>query len=314
MQMRTDLALEAREMIDEKRSGVMKAQRQLPEGMTVTTEEKDHILITRIKIESDEAERVIGKKKGVYVTLELKEGELNTLEVHRELAYTLCEEVEYFTKRLHKKDPSIMVAGLGNRNITPDSLGPKVVETMIITRHAITDKSLQLELDERLGNVCAVAPGVLGITGIETSEIILSLVERIKPDIVFAIDALASRKTSRINTTIQLSDTGIVPGSGVGNRRMELSQETLKIPVVSIGVPTVVDALTLAKDLLEKAEGGELEPSLITSISQTCGADMVVTPKNIDISIKRMATAISDGLNMAFHKGFDFGDISEYLM
>lgn len=314
MQIRTDLALEAREMIDEKRSGAMKAQRQLPEGMTVNTEDRDHILITRIKIESDEAERVIGKKKGVYITLELKNGELNTLDVHKEVAYALCQEIEFFTRRLHKKDPSIMIAGLGNRNITPDSLGPKVVENMIVTRHAITDKSLQLELDERLGNVCAVAPGVLGITGIETGEILLGLVEKIKPDVIFAIDALASRKTSRINTTIQLSDTGIVPGSGVGNRRMELSQDSLKIPVVSIGVPTVVDALTLAKDLLEKAEGGELEPDLITSISQTCGADMVVTPKNIDISVERMANAISTGLNMAIHKGFDFGDISEYLM
>lgn len=314
MQIRTDLALEAREMIDEKRSGAMKAQNKLPEGMTVTTEDKENLLITRIKIESDEAEKVIGKKKGNYITIELKEGELNSIDVSREVAYALSDEVQYFLKKTHKKDPVIMVAGLGNWNITPDSLGPKVVGQMIVTRHVITDKSLQIELDERLGNVCAVAPGVLGITGIETGEILKGLVEKIKPDMIFAIDALASRKTSRINTTIQIADTGIVPGSGVGNRRMELSQETLHIPVISIGVPTVVDALTLAKDLLEKAEGHEIDDSLITSISKTCGSDMVVTPKNIDVSIERMANAISNGLNMAIHKGFDFGDINEYLM
>jgi spore protease len=302
MQIRTDLAVEAREMIDEKKSGAMKSENKLPEGMTVTTQDKEFIMITRIKLESDEASKAIGKKKGNYITIELKDKDLNTLDIHKEVAYTLCEEIENFLKKIYKKNPSVMIAGLGNWNITPDSLGPKVVDKMIVTRHVVSDEKFKADLDERLGNVCAIAPGVLGITGIETGEILKGIVEKAKPDIIFAIDALASRKTSRINTTIQIADTGIVPGSGVGNRRMELSNESLGIPVISIGVPTVVDALTLAKDLLEKAEGGEIEDDLIESISKTCGAEMVVTPKNIDLTIDRMSTAISNGLNMAIHK------------
>ncbi len=314
MQMRSDLALEAREMIDEKRTGAMKQENKLPEGMTVSTDDKDFLLITRISIDSDEAERVIGKKKGRYITIELKDEELNTLRIHKEVAYTLCEELAPFVRQVPKPEPSVMVAGLGNWHITPDSLGPKVVEKMVVTRHVKSHEQYKHDLDVRLGNVCAVAPGVMGITGIETGEILKGLVEKANPDIIFAIDALASRKTSRVNTTIQITDTGIVPGSGVGNRRMELSKESLGIPVIAIGVPTVVDALTLAKDLLEKAEGGEVGDDLIEGISKTCGADMVVTPKNIDVAIERMAVAISNGLNMAIHKGFDFGDISEYLM
>ncbi len=314
MQIRTDLALEAREMIDEKRTGVMQAEHRLPDGMTVDTEEKTHVLITRITIDSDEAEKVIGKKKGHYVTIEIKNAELNTQEIHKEVSYTLSEEIGRYLKALYRKDPQVMVIGLGNWHITPDSLGPKVVEKMVVTKHVKENEKFKDQLDSRLGSVCAMAPGVMGITGIETGEIILGLIDKAHPDIIFAVDALASRKTSRVNATIQISDTGIVPGSGVGNRRMELSKETLGIPVIALGVPTVVDAFTLAKDLLEDAEGNELDEDVLDSVSKTCGADMMVTPKNIDVAVERMSVALSNGLNMAIHKGFDFGDISEYLM
>lgn len=313
MQLRTDLALEAREMIDEKRLAYV-SEKRLPDGITVDTEDKEFVKITRIKVDGLEAEKQIGKKHGNYVTLELSTPELNTNEIHREVSYTIAEELKEFIKSIYKKDPLIMVIGLGNRYITPDSLGPKVVEKIIVTRHAKRAEHLKDKLDTRLGNVCAVSPGVMGVTGIETAEIISGLVEKTNPDIIIIIDALAARRTSRVNTTVQITDTGIVPGSGVGNRRMEISHDTLGIPVIAIGVPTVVDVYTLAKDLLEDVEGCELEDSMDEAVSVRCGKEMIVTPKNIDMAIERMSMALSNGINLAVHKGFDFGDINEYLM
>ena len=313
MQIRTDLALEAREMIDEKRLSYV-SEKKLPDGIEVQTEDKDFLRLTRISVEGKEAEKQIGKKQGNYVTLEIKEAELNTNDIHREVSYTIAEELRQFVKGVYKKEPLYMIIGLGNRYITPDSLGPKVVEKIVVTRHAKQNDELRDKIDARLGNVCAFAPGVMGVTGVETAEIIQGLVEKTMPDVVIVIDALAARRTARINTTIQITDTGIVPGSGVGNRRMEISKETLGIPVIAVGVPTVVDVLTLAKDLLEDVEGYELEQIMDETVSRRCGNGMVVTPKNIDSAVERMSTAVSNGLNLAIHKGFDFGDISEYLL
>jgi len=313
MQIRTDLALEAREMIDEKRLTYV-SEKRLPEGITVDTEDKDFLKVTRIKVDGPEAEKQIGKKRGNYVTLELTAAELNTNDIHREVSYTIAEELKEFIKGVYKKDPLIMIIGLGNRYITPDSLGPKVVEKIIVTRHAKRSEQLRDKIDSRLGNVCAISPGVMGVTGVETAEIISGLVEKTNPDIIIVIDALAARRTSRVNTTVQITDTGIVPGSGVGNRRMEISNDTLGIPVIAVGVPTVVDVYTLAKDLLEDIDGCELEESMDEAVAVRCGKEMVVTPKNIDMAVERMSTAISNGINLAVHKGFDFGDITEYLM
>ncbi len=304
MTIRTDLAIEAGEMLGKDR---------LPEGVKLETKDLSNTTVTRIDILTEEAEEALGKKKGRYVTVELKEGEVNTLEIHREVAEAVRDEVLLYMEKL-KDNPVIMAVGLGNRYITPDALGPKVVEKIVVTRHVRQNPDISGDIDERLGNVCAIAPGVLGITGIETGEIIQGLAEKIKPDILFAIDALAARKTSRINTTVQIADTGIVPGSGIGNRRMELSRDTLGIPVISIGVPTVVDAMTLARDLIEEATGSRMRRDLEENMGKTCGADNIVTPKNIDMAIERMANAISNGLNMAMHKGFDFNDVSDYLI
>ena len=258
MQIRTDLALEAREMINEKRSEKMKQDNSLPEGMFVNTTENEYVIITDIQIKSDEAMNAIGKKKGKYITLELKQSVLDTIDTQENTAVTLAEEIKKFINEHSKKEPKIMLVGLGNRNITADSLGPKVADKIVVTRHV---KNLQkkknntnFEIDNRLGNICAIAPGVMGVTGIETSEIIKGMISTVNPDLLIVIDALASRKATRVNSTIQISDTGIVPGSGVGNHRMELSQEVLGIPVISVGVPTVVDALTLVKDMLDIAE------------------------------------------------------------
>lgn len=314
MQIRSDLVLEAREMIDERRTGEMESQNQLPDGVFVDSTDKESLLITRIRIESQAASEKLGKSQGTYVTIELKDRELNSLALQKEVSAAISEEIMHFIRKIPKPEPSVMIVGLGNRSITPDSLGPKVVDRMVVTRHLKQSDEIRNQLDERLGTVSAVAPGVMGITGIETGSILKGLIEVAQPDMVIAVDALASRKTSRVNTTIQISDAGIVPGSGVGNRRMELSEKTLGIPVIAIGVPTVVDALTLTRDLLEKAEGQEPEDEMLESLAETYGADMVVTPKNIDIAVERMSIALSNGLNMALHKGFDVSDISEYLM
>lgn len=308
MQIRTDLALEAREMINERRSERMKEENALPEGMDVNTKDTEYITITDISISSDEAERVIGKKKGRYITIELKNPELNTTELQESAAKVLASQIAPFISALNKKEPEIMVAGLGNWHITADSLGPKVIDKIVVTRHV---KNLEnVEIDGRLGSVCAVSPGVMGITGIETGEIIRGMISTVKPDILLVIDALASRKASRVNATIQISDTGIIPGSGVGNHRMELSKETLGIPVIAIGVPTVVDAVTLVRDILENA-GAKAGRDVLSDAN---AANMVVTPKNIDIAIERMASVISSGINIATHEGFEIDEISEYLM
>ena len=311
MEIRTDLALEAREMIDEKRSGRMKQKNVLPEGMTVNNRETEYIVITDIDITSEEAERTIGKKQGKYITIELKNPELNTIEVQESVSKVLAEEINKFIMTLNRKEPEIMIAGLGNWHITADSLGPKVIDKIVVTRHVKNMKDV--EIDGRLGSVCAVSPGVMGITGIETSEIIRGTLSTVQPDILFVIDALASRKASRVNTTIQISDTGIIPGSGVGNHRMELSKEVLGIPVIAIGVPTVVDAVTLVRDILEKAGVKESE-HILKEAEAKVTEEMVVTPKNIDIAIERMAAVISNGMNLATHKGFEINEINEYLI
>lgn len=311
MEIRTDLALEAREMIDEKRSGSMKRNHALPEGMQVNSRETEYMTITNIDITSEAAEKTIGKKRGKYITIELKNPELNTTEVQEGVSKVLADEIHQFIAALGKKEPEIMIAGLGNWHITADSLGPKVIDKIVVTRHV---KNMEnVEIDGRLGSVCAVSPGVMGITGIETSEIIRGMISTVRPDILFVIDALASRKASRVNTTIQISDTGIIPGSGVGNHRMELSKEVLGIPVIAVGVPTVVDAMTLVRDILEKA--GIKESENILKEAEAKGTEeMVVTPKNIDIAIERMAAVISNGMNLATHKGFEIEEINEYLI
>lgn len=314
MNIRTDLALEAREMIDEEKSKRMESDAALPEGMNVDTKEKNYITITKIQISTDEAAKKIGKKQGDYITVELKTPDLNTLDIHKELASSIADCLIPLIEQLKKNEPSVMVVGLGNRNITPDSLGPKVVDKIVVTRHVKTSEQLKNTVDKRLGIVSAVAPGVMGTTGIETGEILKGLIEKASPDLVFVIDALCARKTSRINTTIQISTAGIVPGSGVGNHRMELSTQTLGIPVIAIGVPTVVDSVTIVYDIINDLEGNNIDEDVINNIARNNSGNMVVTPKNIDIAIDRMSIAISNGINMAIHKGFDIGDVSEYLL
>ncbi|MGV3487544.1 MAG: GPR endopeptidase [Tuberibacillus sp.] len=241
---RTDLAIEAREMVNEE----VKDQAPLS-GIEFKEENIEGIKLTKMTIHPSAAER-LGKKAGRYLTYEVEgirkqDSELQAV-VERVFAKTLAD---FIKEHNISEDASCLIVGLGNWNVTPDALGPNVVENILVTKHLFALQPYRVEKGYR--PVSALAPGVMGTTGIETSDIIMGVIEKTKPDFVIAVDALASRSIERVNTTIQVSDTGINPGSGVGNNRKELSQEALGIPVFAIGIPTVVDAVTIASDTLD---------------------------------------------------------------
>ena len=201
---------------------------------------------------------------------------------------------------------TVLVVGLGNRAITPDNIGPGTLEYTLVTRHLV-EGAPEYFADFR--KVAAVEPGVLGTTGIESVEIIRAVVEKIRPDRVVAVDALASRSLSRLCRTVQIADTGIVPGSGVSNARAALSKETLGVDVIALGVPTVVDAATLAADMLEQSGGGQLQRDKLEEM----GSAMIVTPREIDRSVRDIANLLGYGLNLALHDGVGIGDIDMFL-
>jgi spore protease len=242
---RTDLAIEAREMVNEE----VQEKAAPMSGVEFKEEDIEGIKLSRMTIHENAAER-LGKKPGRYLTYEVQgirnqDSELQAV-VERVFAKTFAE---FLREHDINDDASCLVVGLGNWNVTPDALGPNAVENILVTKHLFALQPYRVEKGYR--SVSAIAPGVMGITGIETSDIILGVIEKTKPDFVIAIDALASRSIERVNTTIQVSDTGIHPGSGVGNNRKELSKDALGIPVFAIGIPTVVDAVTIASDALD---------------------------------------------------------------
>jgi spore protease len=320
---RTDLAVEARELLSEEQ-----AEAEY-EGIEVSEEEHQNISVTWVEVTNAQGARALGKPIGNYVSLESNAMKENDVEAHEEIAKILAEKLG----KLHplKENSVILVVGLGNWNVTPDALGPKVVSRILVTRHI--SQNLPHELEGNVRPVSAIAPGVMGLTGIETGEIIRGVVDRIKPDLVIAIDALAARRTSRINATIQMSDTGINPGAGVGNKRMVLNQEALGAPIIAIGVPTVVDAATLVNDTMDKMlssmaqqapQGTEFyqmlmnladeeKYHLIADILDPYAGNMFVTPKEVDAVIERLSGIIANALNMALHPGVTSEDINRYM-
>lgn len=246
---RTDLALEANEMLIEEKTVAGEKDISHIEGVIIKEKTKDDLKVSLIEVTKEGAKQ-IGKKEGSYITIEVQGIRSGDSDTQQKVEKVFAEELSYFLKNLKiNKDSSVLVVGLGNWNVTPDALGPSVVENLIVTRHLF---ELQPEsVHEGYRPVSAIAPGVMGLTGVETSDIISGVIEKIKPDFVIAIDALAARSLERVNSTIQISDTGIHPGSGVGNKRKELSKETLGIPVISIGIPTVVDAVTITSDTID---------------------------------------------------------------
>lgn len=319
---RTDLAVEAREMYREEK------KQEIP-GVEVDVTEKEGVKVTRVNIREEVGARIMGKPVGNYITIEANGLKQRDKDVYEETSRALGEEL----KRIAPVDreSTTLVVGLGNWNVTPDSLGPKTISNLMVTRHIF--EYLPEQVDEGVTPVCAISPGVLGITGIETGEIIEGIVSRIKPDRVIAIDALASRKMERINATIQIADTGISPGSGVGNKRKELNRETLGIPVIAIGVPTVVDAATMTSDtidmvvdamvkqadegkefyqVLQKMKGEDLY-NLIREVLDPNIGSLVVTPKEIDEMIKEMSKILANGLNIYLHPSIGPDDVDRYI-
>lgn len=273
MNCRTDIALERHELLKDNKC----------EGVLFKKEETEKAVITTIEIVDEKGERALGKPKGKYITVDLPE-----FSHESEL---LDGRLSAITKTVRDLLPidtqTVLVAGLGNESITPDALGPLCAKQIFATRHIENGLEKDLGLP-KLRPVAAVPTGVLGQTGIETAEYIKGIVELIRPEAVIVIDALASRKLSNLGKTVQLSNTGITPGAGVGNYRKTIDKTTLGVPVISMGVPTVVDGKTIVHDLTE----GALNPS-------TDADEMMVTPRNIDTVIERAARLLALSINCA---------------
>ena len=318
----TDLAVEARELYNEKNNVEI-------QGVSVDVEEKENYTITRVEVLDKNGMEIMGKPIGKYITVEVPSMNNADEDLKDEISLILSNEIKKMG--LNKPESKILIIGLGNWNISSDALGPRIVERILVTRQYFVN--FNKDYDDTMSSVAAMAPGVMGITGIESIDIIQGVVERIKPDLLIAVDALASRKMNRVGTTIQLSDTGISPGSGVGNKRKTLNKENLGIPVLSIGVPTVVDAATMVSDTLdliinamkEDAEVGkefynilesleeEERYSLVSEVLNPFMANTIVTPKDIDVLIDDTSAIIANALNIALHKGIELNDVNRYI-
>lgn len=293
---RTDLALEIRESFEED----VEIQ-----GVVVKEDYKKEldIKVTTVEIKNEHGAEMMRKPIGTYITIEAPKLKESDESYHEPIS----EEIATYIRQLAGdiKQQEILVVGLGNREVTPDILGPMVVDHLFVTRHLIHQYGEEFQKKHKLGNVSAIAPGVMAQTGMESSEIVRGIVEQTKPKLVIAIDALAARSVDRLNTTVQITNTGICPGSGVGNHRNALNKETLGVDVIALGVPTVVHASTIVHDTLEnfmhKAGFEEEEVHHFTQqVSQETIHNMFVTPKNIDDSVKRISYTISEALNQCF--------------
>lgn len=287
----TDLAMESRELNPEL------------QGVKEQTEEGEGISISRIQVETEEAAQKLSKPVGHYITLDAPELVNRPLDLFEQVSKSLARELSRLLEGVGTK-ATILVVGLGNRAITSDSLGPKVAEQVYVTRHVT--QYMPQALSGPIRSVCAVAPGVLGVTGIETMEIVQGVVERLKPDIILAVDALASRRAARISTTIQLTDTGINPGSGVGNNRKGLNESTFGVPVLAVGVPMVVYATTISQDtisLIADETGMHADEDKLRALAEKVSEEhlgaMIVTPKDVDQIATDMSRILADGINMA---------------
>ena len=321
---RTDLALERRDLFK-------KANHIENEINGIETEEEqngDNIKITRVKIINDEGANALQKPIGNYITIDLKNLKIATDEEIQKASESVTKELKVLIEKHIQRKDDILVVGLGNIYVTPDALGPKVVSNIDITRHLF--EYLPQYVDENTRPVSAIAPGVLGTTGIETLEILRGIVDNIKPKLLIVIDALSSRSIERISSTIQIADTGIVPGSGVNNKRKDLSKETLGIPVIAMGIPTVVEAATITADCLDlfsqkineelqkntNFENNEQLKKMNESIQNLMKEDkyelvkqvlvpenynFIVTPKEIDDLIENMKDVIARGINFSIN-------------
>ncbi|MBU5472520.1 GPR endopeptidase [Roseburia sp. MSJ-14] len=311
LQVRTDLALETREKFEEDNveiKGVKVDEKYL---------EETEIKVTTMVIETENGAKAMGRPKGNYITVEASDMDGQDEEYHQRISMELARIIKNLLPKTEEK-LSVLIVGLGNREVTPDALGPRVVDQMMITRHVLKEFGKYAFGEEEVTSVSGIVPGVMAQTGMESQEIIRGVIEETAPDVLIAIDALAARSTKRLSRTIQITDTGINPGSGVGNHRHGLSKETVGIPVIAIGVPTVVDAATIVSDTMQNLIQAMEESAHLQSLSTGLNAlnamekyelirellspqlnTMFVTPKDIDESVRKLSDTISEGLNIA---------------
>ncbi|MBP3700348.1 MAG: GPR endopeptidase [Lachnospiraceae bacterium] len=311
---RTDLAVEETEKRREEGSPAFP-------GVTIQefSEHEEQVHVTRVVIENEAGAQALGKSVGTYITLDTASMDQNDGESHRQISQVLADQLNQLLQPLCPDGPpSILAVGLGNADVTPDALGPRVLGNLLITRHLTTGQFASPTFSTDSASVCGIVPGVMAQTGMETAEIVKALADQIHPDMVLVIDALAARSVSRLGTTIQLTDTGIRPGSGVGNHRHSLTQESLGVPVIAIGVPTVVGAAAIVTDTLDALIDALRQETHTQSVADTLHhmnsdekyalirelleprfGPMFVTPKDIDETVKRISFTISEGINMA---------------
>ena len=291
---RTDLALEAKAIWEEgARGGELK-------GVETRETEREGFAVTRVDILDGRGARALGKPEGAYVTVELDRLERREKDAFGRAARAVAAELRALLKL--KPGESVLVVGLGNRAITPDAVGPLAVGNTLVTRHLVE------KLPEHFGSfrpVSALAAGVLGTTGVESGELAAAVAAAVRPARVVAVDALASRSLSRLCRTVQIADTGIVPGSGVGNARAALNKETLGVPVIAVGVPTVVDAATLCADVLAEAGRGDLDPQALGD----AGRGVIVTPREIDSDVTDLAKVLGYGIDLTLQPALRLEDI-----
>ena len=308
---RTDLAIERTDLykkaneLEEEIHGISSKEEQI----------NDKLKVTRVKVTNNEGEQAIGKPQGTYVTVDVKDLKTATEEEIQNSAALLSKELTNILDNHINKQEEILVVGLGNLYVTPDSLGPKVISDIDITRHLINYLPQYVEEGTRM--VSAISPGVLGTTGIETIEILTGIVQNINPKLLIVIDALASRSIERISSSIQLSDTGIIPGAGVGNTRKEISKRTLGIPVIAMGIPTVVETAVLVNDcinvFIEKLQNEAMSNEYLNKMREQNNYEeikeallpkdfnFIVTPKEIDGLIENMSSIVARGINMSIN-------------
>lgn len=291
----TDLALEDKERFESDNVEIS--------GVSVEEffDEEREIRVTEVKILTENGAKSMKKPIGTYITMEIANLVLPDEEYHHEVAKELAKYIENMLP-VKKEDYTALVVGLGNRDVTPDALGPHTIECLNVTRHIVREYG-QYALGDKVQMVSAIAPGVMAQTGMESFEIIKGIVDTIQADVVFVVDALAARNTKRLNRTIQIANSGIHPGSGVGNHRNEISEATLGIPVIAIGVPTVVDAATIVRDTMEhlvEALDNDTKYDIMQDLIAPNLYGMFVTPKDIDEAIERIGATIAEGLNLLF--------------
>lgn len=313
---RTDLALEDKERFD---SDHVEIQGVVLEE---SYDEEKEIRVTRVVIRTENGAKAMGKPAGTYLTLEAPGLAVPDEENHMEIAVEVCGYIKELVEKLRKPDQedlSVLLVGLGNRAVTPDALGPYVADHLCVTRHIVREYGKYAMGTEHANLVSAVVPGVMGQTGMESAEIVRGIVNETKPDLVIAVDALAARNSRRLNRTIQISDTGIRPGSGVGNHRAGITEESLGVPVIAIGVPTVVDAATIVNDTMENFIRALEESESLKGVGEVLRSynsaekyefvkelisphlnGMFVTPKDVDEMIHQISHTLAEALNMLF--------------